>query len=197
MLLLGELLVPNPKIKADNVLEEVVEQLYDSRGYFCIGIYLSAGDKVVRQCFRGAMPPSDSFALCVGKAGSSGQTGTVKVIADGSNDPTHSMCFPQTRSELVQPIKIGRRILGVIGVGSEKLSGFGSQERVLLEQVAELLARYLTRDQGKLLLRKIREESDPIKAESEQSLRPQVTRHPGRNRKTRYPATPTGLRPSA
>jgi GAF domain-containing protein len=173
---LKEVLVFKPSVKAKDVLEEVVEQLYHGRGYFWIGIYLAAGDKVVRQCFRGPVPPCHSFALGVGNVGTAGQTGVTKVIPDVSADPTYSMCFLETKSEIVRPIKIGSRVLGVIDVESDRLDAFGSQERVLLEQVAKLLARYLTTDQGKLLSRKAREKSNAVKAETEPHKRPQSAR---------------------
>lgn len=171
------LLAPDPGARAEDVLEGVVEELYSGRGYFWIGIYLAAGDKVIRQCFRGPVPPCHSFALGVGNVGTTGQTGITKVIPDVSSDPTYSMCFLETRSELVQPIKIGSRILGVIDVESDKLAAFGSQEQVLLEQTAELLARYLVTDRGKRLSRKAREISPTLKAETEPHKRPQSA-HP-------------------
>jgi L-methionine (R)-S-oxide reductase len=178
---LTKLLVSNPRANADDVLEEVVEQLYEGRGYFWIGIYLAAGDKVIRQCFRGPVPPCHSFALGVGNVGTAGQTGVTKIIPDVSTDPTYSMCFMETKSELVQPVKIATRILGVIDVESDRVDAFSSQERALLEQVAELLARYLTTEQGKLLLRKAREKSHGVKAETEPHKRPQPAR-PGLSR---------------
>jgi L-methionine (R)-S-oxide reductase len=173
---LKELLVFKPSVRASHVLEQVVEQLYEGRGYFWIGIYLAAGDNVIRQCFRGPAPPCHSFALGVGNVGTAGQKGIVKVIPDVSADPTYSMCFIETKSEIVLPLKIGSRILGVIDVESDRLDAFGSQERALLEQVAKLLARYLTTDQGKLLSRKAREKSHAAKAETEPHKRPQSAR---------------------
>lgn len=174
-------LASNPRANANEVLEEVVDQLYRGRGYFWIGIYLAAGDQVIRQCFRGPVPPCHSFSLRVGNVGTAGQTGITKVIPDVSSDPTYSMCFLETKSELVQPIRIGSRILGVIDVESDRLDSFSSQERVLIEQTAKLLARYLTTAQGKLLTRKAREKSHSVQAETEphkppQSARPELTR---------------------
>ncbi|HEY6248886.1 MAG TPA: GAF domain-containing protein [Candidatus Angelobacter sp.] len=178
---LKEVLVVKPSTKASDVLEQVVEQLYQGRGYFWIGIYLAAGDKVIRQCFRGPNPPCHSFALGVGNAGTAGKTGVTKVIPDVSLDPTYSMCFLETKSEMVLPLKIGSRILGVIDVESDRKGAFSSQERALLGQVAKVLARYLTTAQGKLLLRKAREKSRATKTEAElhkppQSARPELSR---------------------
>lgn len=170
------LLVSNPRMNPEEILKEAVERLYAGRGYFWIGIYLAADDKVIRQCFCGPVPPCHSFAFGVGNVGTAGQTGVTKVIPDASTDPTYSMCFVETKSELVQPIKIGTRILGVIDVESDRRDAFGSQEAALLEQVAQLLARYLTTDQGKLLLRKAREKSYSVNGETEPHKRPQSAR---------------------
>ena len=158
------------------VLDEVVEKLHEGRRYFWTGLYLAAGNKVVRQCFRGPVPPCHSFQLGVGNVGTTGQTGVTKVIADVSSDPTYSMCFLETKSEIVVPVKIGTRILGVIDVESDRLNAFSSQERALLEQTAEQIARFLTTDQGKLLLRKAREQSSKIAAETEPHKAPKSER---------------------
>lgn len=139
-------------------LEEVVGSLYQGRKYFWIGIYLVAGRRVVRHVFRGPVPPCHSFEFGQGNVGTAGQSGVLKVIPDVSQDATYSMCFVETKSEIVVPIKIVGRVLGVVDVESDRLSAFGPEERVLLEKVAERLARYLT-SRGKVLLRKAREAS--------------------------------------
>ena len=176
-----ERLVTKRRAKPGSTLDKIVDQLYQGRGYFWIGIYLAAGNKVIRQCFRGPVPPCHSFALGIGNVGTTGQTGITKVIPDVSADPTYSMCFVETKSEIVLPIKIGSRILGVIDVESDRLDAFSGQEHALLQQVAEMLARYLTTNQGKLLSRRAREKSAAVQAETEphkppQSARPEMTR---------------------
>ena len=178
---LKALLAFKPSANARDVLEEVVEQLYQGRGYFWIGIYLAAGDQVIRQCFRGPIPPCHSFALGVGNVGTAGKTGVTRVIPDVLLDRTYSMCFLETRSEIVLPLKIGSRILGVIDVESDRPNAFSSQERALLGQVARVVARYLTTDQAKRLSRKAREKSNAARVETQphkppQSARPKLRR---------------------
>ncbi len=148
-------------------LERVLDVLYEGRHYFWIGIYLVVGDRVVRQAFRGPVPPCHSFALGTGNVGTTGQTGVVKVVPDVSSDPTYSMCFVETKSEIVVPIKIAGRVLGVIDVESDKADAFGMQECILLKFVAEQLARFLT-SRGKYLVRHARE-----KAAAESTKTPQ------------------------
>ena len=57
LLSVKQFLLPSPRANAEEALEKVVAQLYEGRGYFWIGIYLAAGDKVIRQCYRGPVPP--------------------------------------------------------------------------------------------------------------------------------------------
>ena len=139
------------------VLESVVRALYDGRHYFWMGIYLVIGETAVRQAFCGPVPPCHTFKLGKGNVGTVGQVGTTKVVADVSSDPTYSMCFRETKSELVAPIKISTRVLGVIDVESEEPNAFSSEDRVLVERVAERLARFLTGN-GKYVMRHAREE---------------------------------------
>jgi GAF domain-containing protein len=152
-----------PKPRSATALDQTVEMLYLNRGYFWIGIYLVLGEKVVRQCFRGPVPPCHEFAFGKGNVGTTGQKGLMKVIPDVSEDPTYSMCFIETKSEVVVPIKIAGRTLGVIDVESDRLNAFSPQERVLLKTVARKLARYLTSN-GKWLVRRAREQQAAAEA---------------------------------
>jgi L-methionine (R)-S-oxide reductase len=137
-------------------LDEVLKLLYDHRQYFWIGIYFALGYKVVRQAMQGPMPPCHEFEFGKGNVGTTGQTGLVKVIPDVTADPTYSMCFMEVKSEIVVPIRIGGRTLGVIDVESDRPNNFGSLDRVLLEGVASMLARFIT-SRGKVLVRHARE----------------------------------------
>jgi L-methionine (R)-S-oxide reductase len=165
-----------PAPRAATPLDKTVELLYQHRGYFWIGIYLVVGEKVVRQTFRGPVPPCHEFAFGKGNVGTTGQTGLVKVIPDVSEDPTYSMCFIQTKSEIVVPIKIAGRTLGVIDVESDRVNAFGPADRVLLKTVAMKLARYLT-SKGKWLVRRAREKQAAAEtAKQEKGIQPKSER---------------------
>lgn len=143
-------------VKDSSPLERTVQILYDQRRYFWVGIYLVAGERVIRQAFRGPVPPCHSFAFGKGNVGTVGESGFMKVISDVSVDPTYSMCFLETKSEVVVPIKIVGRVLGVIDVESDRPNAFGPRDQVLLKEVARRLARFLT-STGKRYVRKARE----------------------------------------
>jgi L-methionine (R)-S-oxide reductase len=158
---INEVLSARPKMgQHASPLDQAVQILYEGRHYFWIGIYLVVGDSVVRQASRGPVPPCHSFPLGKGNVGTAGQSGLMKVIPDVSADPTYSMCFVETKSEIVAPVKIGQRVLGVIDVESDRLNAFGPKERVLLKEVGKQLARFL-QGRGKYLVRKAREAAKP------------------------------------
>jgi len=137
-------------------LDDVLDILYEGRHYFWIGIYLVVGREVRRQAFRGPVPPCHTFAFGKGNVGTTGEKGITKVIADVSQDPTYSMCFLETKSEIVVPIKLVTTTMGVIDVESDRANAFGPTDRVLLKRVALLLAKFL-HSKGKYLVRKARE----------------------------------------
>jgi len=145
--------------KNHSPLQEVVDLLYQARNYFWLGIYLACGGELVRQAFRGPAPPCHRFALGTGNVGAAAKTGIMKMVPDVSRDPTYSMCFVETKSEMVAPIRLATQVLGVIDVESDRLNAFSLKDRVLLEGVASRLARFLT-GRGKLLVRKVREKAE-------------------------------------
>lgn len=66
--------------------------------------------------------------------------------------PAH-VAVPGTVKKIVVSIKIAGRELGFLSVESDRASSFGADDRVLLERVAGLLARFLT-GRGKYLVLK-------------------------------------------
>jgi len=128
-------------------LEDVAQALYGGRRYHSVAIYLVAGDKVIRQSFRGPMPPANTFQLGVGRVGVPRQT-----------DATD---YAETKSQVTVLIKIASRTLGLINVESDREHAFSGKERVLLKEVAARLARYLT-SRGKVIVRHVREQEGAV-----------------------------------
>lgn len=63
------------------------------------------------------------------------------------------VAMPGTVKKIVVSIKIAGREIGFLSVESNRQNAFGTEDRVLLERVAGLLARFLT-GPGKYLVRK-------------------------------------------
>ncbi|HKV95576.1 MAG TPA: hypothetical protein VJW20_23725 [Candidatus Angelobacter sp.] len=96
-------------------------------------------------------------------------------VRQASSGPApESIGLGDVRAEIVVPIRLGARTLGLI-VAETGRAAVG-RERALLQQVAKLVARYLTTDRSKQLLRKTRE-----KAQAEANVeRPHKSPQPAR-----------------
>lgn len=75
-------------------------------------------------------------------------------LQESGAHPAH-VAMPGTVEKIVVSIKIAGRELGFLAVESEHHHAFGAEDRVLLERVAGLLARFLS-GRGKYLVLKAR-----------------------------------------
>jgi putative methionine-R-sulfoxide reductase with GAF domain len=105
-------------------LEDVVELLCEGRHYSWVGIYLSLDEK-------------SSPAL----------------LEDGVAVHPGQIAVAGTRKKILVTMKVAGRELGFLNVESDRENAFGSEDRVLLDRVAGLLARFLA-GPGKYLVRK-------------------------------------------
>ena len=106
-------------------LEDVIDLLCSGRHYSWVGIFLSVRENS-SQPFLGA-----------------------------DSDAPGEVALPRTRSKILISIKLASRELGAISAESDRERAFGMEDRVLLERVADALARFLT-TRGKYLVRKAR-----------------------------------------
>ena len=97
-------------------MDETMEALYRERDYFWIGVYQVEDEAVIRQTYRGPAHPCHSFHFREGNVGTTGQDGIVKYIPDVTEDDNYKMCFIETKSEIVIPIRLRDRVVGVIDV---------------------------------------------------------------------------------
>jgi hypothetical protein len=118
-------------------LEEVVDLLCRGRHYAWVGIFLASGEGAPQHLLCGG---ADS------PVHGSVQAGPAQVV------------LPETRSKILISLKLASRELGVLSVESERENAFGSEDRVLLEGVADAVARFLT-GRGKYLARRARQQT--------------------------------------
>ncbi len=149
--------------KPADVLDAIVEALAEGRGYRWIGIYLATERLGVRQS---------------SVRQSSMRQSSMSQPSSGTGPAPASMELDDVTSEIAVPIKLGVRTLGLI-VAETGRTGAARQERMLLQQVAKMVAQYFTIDRAKQLLRKTREQARAETAadqtrKSPQSARPAV-----------------------
>jgi hypothetical protein len=106
-------------------LDDVIDLLCRGRHYAWAGIFLAVGEDAPQQS--------------LGAGG----------------DLPNEVALPETRSKILISMKLASRELGVLSLESDRENGFGAEDRVLLEAVADVLARFLT-GRGKYLARKAR-----------------------------------------
>jgi putative methionine-R-sulfoxide reductase with GAF domain len=112
-------------------LEDVAELLIKGRHYNWVGVYLTV-DK------------THSSALL-------------------ETHPEHpgQVAVPSTQKKILISMKVAGREIGYLNVESDRDNAFGSEERVLLERVAGLLARFLAGPGKYLVLRAAKPEPVP------------------------------------
>ena len=125
------LLADVKKVLADNrpsfhrsPLEEIAGLLCEGRHYSWVGIYLTLDEKSSSAMLEEALIKPNQVAV-------------------------HG-----TRKKIVVAMRVGGRELGFLNVESDRESAFGSEDRVLLDRVAGLLARFLAGPRGKYLVLK-------------------------------------------
>lgn len=116
-----------PSPRPPSPLARILKLLCESRNYERAGVFLMVAGREVPRAFSGPPTPQQT------------KTG-----------------FAGPGPELSVPIKIAGRTLGSLRAQLAPGHAFGPKERVLLHEVAEMLAVYLT-GKGKYLARKARE----------------------------------------
>jgi hypothetical protein len=106
-------------------LEDVIDLLCRGRHYAWVGIFLAVGENEPHQS-----------------------------LGAGTDTPSE-VRLPETRSKILISMKLASREVGVLSVESDSDNAFGAEDRVLLEGVADVLARFLT-GRGKYLARRAR-----------------------------------------
>lgn len=108
-------------------LDEVINLLSEGRHYAWVGIYLAVGDR----------KPQSLLGQGGGAQEQHGKPG-------------------RKLPRVLTPIRIGAHEVGAIEVESAHAFGISNEDRVLIEDVARALARYLTGN-GKWVVRRVRE----------------------------------------
>jgi GAF domain-containing protein len=104
------------------------------------GIYVLRGATLVLGPFAGK-PACVRIALGSGVCGTAARERRTIVVPDVHAFPGHIACDPASRSEIVVPLLLGERLLGVLDVDSPQLDRFGAAEQTFFESLADLLAR--------------------------------------------------------
>lgn len=120
-------------------LEDVIDLLCLGRHYAWVGIFLAAGEKATQQ-----------------------------PLGAGGDAPSE-VALPETRSKILISMKLASREVGFLSVESDRENAFGAEDQILLEAVANRLARFLAL-RGKYLARQARDASRMGRARTTSAL---------------------------
>ncbi len=101
------------------------------------GFYFAHGEELVLGPFSGK-PAVTRIARGAGVCGAVWRDGASLVVPDVHSFAGHIACDLASASELVVPIVVGGRAVGVIDLDSPRRDRFGDDERVAIEAIAAL-----------------------------------------------------------
>ncbi|MEJ2256827.1 MAG: GAF domain-containing protein [Woeseiaceae bacterium] len=101
-----------------------------------LGIYVLRGDELVLGPFQGK-PACVHIELDQGVCGAAATTRETQRVADVHAFPGHIVCDPESRSELVVPLVVHDRLIGVLDIDSPITRRFSSADQDGVELLCE------------------------------------------------------------
>jgi len=112
------------------------------------GFYFLRDDTLVLGPFQGP-PACVRIALGQGVCGTAARERRSVLVPDVDAFPGHIACDTRSRSELVVPLIVNGRVLGVLDLDSPDLARFDREDQTGCETLAAIVSRHLT---GSVLL---------------------------------------------
>lgn len=103
------------------------------------GFYLLEGDTLVLGPFQGR-PACIEIPVGRGVCGTAVAEGRTQLVRDVHQFPGHIACDSASNSEIVVPIHVGGKIVGVLDLDSPNIGRFTEEDRAGLEEFARILA---------------------------------------------------------
>ncbi|HSL46465.1 MAG TPA: GAF domain-containing protein [Anaerolineales bacterium] len=157
-------------LNLNELASRVTDLIQKTFHYYYVAIFtLQEGSRFLR--FRAsAMSPREgmpdaSVALQVeigqGLIGASAAQGERIIVNDVRQDPRYRFIdsLPETRSEVVLPLKLGEQVLGVLDIQSDKANAFHPNDLLILGALADTIARAV---EGARLYNNLRRRADQL-----------------------------------
>ena len=108
------------------------------------GFYLLEGETLVLGPFQGR-PACIEIPLGRGVCGTAAQTGQTQLVPDVHLFPGHIACDSASNSEIVVPLRIDGKVVGVLDLDSPWPGRFTEEDQAGLEAVGAIVSQMLTR----------------------------------------------------
>lgn len=103
-----------------------------------VGFYLNHQNELLLSSFQG-LPACTRIAFGKGVCGTAAQSKSTQLVDDVDQFPGHIVCDSASRSEIVVPMLLGDRLLGVLDVDAPVLARFTDEDRKGLEKFVQIL----------------------------------------------------------
>src|SRR5580700_2858315 len=115
--------------------------------YNWVGFYmLEPGTQppaLVLETFVGAMTPHTRIPLHQGICGAAASSGKTIVVDDVTKDSRYLACSLETKSEIVVPIFVKKKVVGELDIDSHFPAAFGIKDQKLVQYCAEVVGKRL------------------------------------------------------
>ena len=115
-----------------------------------LGVYVLRDDELVLGPFQGK-PACVHIPLGKGVCGTAASTRRTQRIANVHDFPGHIVCDADSRSELVVPLVIDDRLIGVLDIDSPSLARFTDADQQGIERLCALFCELLPSDNGRFI----------------------------------------------
>jgi L-methionine (R)-S-oxide reductase len=133
---------------AKQLMEGITKLLHQKMlRYNWVGFYMlekeDHQDILVLGPFRGTMTPHTRILLNQGICGAAASTGKTIVIDDVGADSRYLACSLETKSEIVVPVFVAKKVVGELDIDSHFLAAFTPDDRAICEHAAAVLGRWI------------------------------------------------------
>lgn len=122
-----------------------VAALKQAFNFFWVGFYWVKSDVLVLGPFQGPIACT-RIAYGKGVCGTAWSTATPQLVPDVDAFPGHIACSSESKSELVLPIVLNNKVVGVLDVDSDKLADFDSIDLEMFNNLLEVCLNFLVHE---------------------------------------------------
>jgi GAF domain-containing protein len=115
-------------------LANISAALKSAFNWWWVGFYLVKENELLLGPFQGPVACT-RIGLGKGVCGSAWQQAQSIIVADVEKFPGHIACSSASKSEIVVPIIINEKVIGVLDVDSELLNHFDNTDQLYLEKL--------------------------------------------------------------
>lgn len=105
-----------------------------------VGFYLTEDKTLWLGPFQG-LPACTTIPFSKGVCGTAAEQRKTIVVKDVDQFPGHIACDSRSRSEIVVPLVLNEKVIGVLDVDSAELNRFSQEDQVFFEKVVEILLK--------------------------------------------------------